>query len=379
MITYVNTVLVGTKDSGIITEIANDDANKTKKVFMVAESPETDKSGSFVVVDAETGKAVTANSKKIKIGMVTKKTYDLKGDEYHIVKWTNPIQKDAIKSFSVGEYVADTQEKIEIDFTTSSHLAELAKGGKRVVLRLTFKDLPTKYRKWSESYEYVTKKIVLTSEELKTATTEAAQDALKEKNAAIELAKAMKKQIDDNYKRARVKVTANAGVLTLTAMPYSDDNMKDSISWDNTVRFSANVWYTDPDAKNAFASKNKYGLGATITKTPGKKYQASAKIVRDREAMGMGYLGILNRGECTWPVIKPEMNVEINGKYDYMILEWENMYRTADDLQRRTKECVEIYPVSGTCTGVKTAIETFINGTATHSIPVQTVINDNND
>lgn len=360
MITYVNTVLVGTENSGVITEIENTNNDVTKKVFAVEDGQ--NKVGKIVIVDAETGKAVTANSKKMKIGMVTSKTYTNKDGRFYVVKWTNPIQKDAIKSYSNGTYEADTQEKIVIDFTASSHITELAKGNKRVVLRLTFKDLPTRYRKWSESYEYVTKN----------------------GETAITLAEAMKKQILDNYKCARVEAEAAEGKLTLTAMPYDDDDMIDSISWDNTVRFSANVWYTDPQAAG-FASKNKYGLGAEIKKTPGKKYQASAKIVRDREAMGMGYMGILNRGECTWPIIKPDMNVKLtntNGdpvQYDYIILEWENMYRTADDLQRRTKECVEIYPLHGNDGEVKKAIELFINGAATQSIPVQTVINDNND
>lgn len=364
MITYVNTVLVGKGQSNIISVINTATALKY----------DADNIGKIIVVDAETGTTITANSNKMKIGMVTTKSYTNKDGKFHIIKWTNPIQKDAIKSYSTGTYTADTQEKVEIDFTKSSHLDELAKGNKRVVLRLTFKDLPTKYRKWSESYEYVTKKIVLTDEELKTATTEDEQNALKQKNAAIELAKAMKKQILDNYKRARVEAEAADGKLTLTAMPYDDDDMKDSISWDNTVRFSANVWYTDPQAPG-FASKNKYGLGAEIKKTPGKKYQASAKIVRDREAMGMGYMGILNRGECTWPIIKPDMNVVLDGKYDYIILEWENMYRTADDLQRRTKECVEIYEITGNNTAAKTAIELFINGAATQNVSVNTVIN----
>lgn len=354
MITYVNTVLVGTENNGVITEIENTNDDVTKKIFAVEAGK--NKVGKIVIVDAETGKAITATSKKMKIGMVTSKTYTNKDGRFYVVKWTNPIQKDAIKSYSNGEYVADTQEKIMIDFTQSSHITELAEGNKRVVLRLTFKDLPTRYRKWSESYEYVTKK----------------------GETAITLAEAMKKQILDNYKRARVEATASAGKLTLTAMPYDDDDMIDSISWDNTVRFSANVWYTDPQAAG-FASKNKYGLGAEIKKTPGKKYQASAKIVRDREAMGMGYMGILNRGECTWPIIKPDMNVTLDGKYDYIILEWENMYRTADDLQRRTKECVEIYPLHGNGDEVKKAIDLFINGAATQSTPVQTVINDNND
>lgn len=348
MITYVNTVLVGKGQRDIIPDIDTATALKYN----------ADNIGKIIVVDAEKGTAITADSKKMKIGMVTTNAYTNKDCKFHIIKWTNPIQKDAIKSYSNGKYEADTQEKIVIDFTSSSHITELAKGNKRVVLRLTFKDLPTRYRKWSESYEYVTKK----------------------GETDVTLAEAMKKQILNNHKRARVEAEAAEGKLTLTAMPYDDDDMIDSISWDNTVRFSANVWYTDPQAPG-FASKNKYGLGAQITKTPGKKYQASAKIVRYREAMGMGYMGILNRGEGTWPIIKPDMNVTLDGKYDYIILEWENMYRTADDLQRRTKECVEIYELTddNKINAAKTAIELFINGAATHSIPVQTVINDNND
>jgi len=329
MITYVNTVLVGTGQSAIINDISTANSLKYNAANV----------GKLIVVDAETGTAITANSNKMKIGMVTSKKYTNQNGSYHIIKWSNPIQKDAIKSYNTGVYAADSQEQIVIDFNKGSHLTELAKGNKRVILRLTFKDLPTKYRKWSESYEYVTI---------------AGDDATK-------IAEGLKKTIDKNYKRARIVAVAAAGKLTLTAMPYDDDDMVDSISWDNTVRFNANVWYTDPQAAG-FASKNKYALGCEIVKTPGKKYQASAKIVRDREAMGMGYLGILNRGECTWPIIKPDMNVKLDGNYDYTIIEFENMYRTADDLQRRTKECVEIYEITGKLNAAKTAIELFING-----------------
>lgn len=330
MITYVNTVLVGTGQTTIIDNINNADSLKYNSANV----------GKLIIVDAETGGAIEPTSNKMKIGMVTSKKYTNQNGSYHIIKWSNPIQKDAIKSYNTGVYAADSQEQIVIDFNKGSHLTELAEGNKRVVLRLTFKDLPTKYRKWSESYEYVTI---------------AGDDATK-------IAEGLKKTIDKNYKRARIEATASDGTLTLTAMPYDDDDMVDSISWDNTVRFNANVWYTDPQAED-FASKNKYALGCKIEKIPGKKYQASAKIVRDREAMGMGYLGILNRGECTWPIIKPDMNVKLDGNYDYIIIEFENMYRTADDLQRRTKECVEIYEETGKYTNAKKVINDFINGT----------------
>lgn len=137
--------------------------------------------------------------------------------------------------------------------------------------------------------------------------------------------------------------TAVAGEITLTAKEYTDDNSVDTINVANKIRFSATMWYTDPQAPG-FASKNKYFIpGASIEKTPGEEYTASWKLVRDMEAQAMGYEGILNRGECTWPIIKPGMTVVKGGKYDSLTIMFENNYRSADDLQRKTKQCINIY------------------------------------
>jgi len=128
-------------------------------------------------------------------------------------------------------------------------------------------------------------------------------------------------------------------------MDYDDDNVNDSLNWANKVRFSVNAYYTDPTAP-AFASKNKYSItGLKIEKTPGKWCTTDAKLVRDREAQAMGYQGILNRGEGTWPVIKPDMVTDITKKYDGLTIMFENHYHAADDQIRRTKECVEIYDI----------------------------------
>ena len=62
----------------------------------------------------------------------------------------------------------------------------------------------------------------------------------------------------------------------------------------------------------------------------------------------MGYEGILNRGEGTWPIIKPAMEANITANYNVITLEFENMYRSADDLFRKTKQTVEIYMVGDT-------------------------------
>lgn len=330
MITYVNTVLVGHGVANVITDSANITAATAKN------TPSTDVN-KYVVEKID--------DEKFRVGIVTKKNTEsyVNGKLVYspIVKWSNAIKKADIKSMTYTTFKANTEDKIVIDFTGTSEniMNEISEGGKRIILRLTFKDLPTRFRKWTESYEYVSQN----------------------GDTATKIAEGLKNQIQKNYKRARVTVNAEAGVLTITAMPYDDDDTVDSISPANKVRFSANVWYTDPQA-SGFASKNKYSLiGATVTKTPGTYYTASPKLVRDAEAQAMGYQGILNRGECTWPIIKPDMETELDAQYDSLTIEFENMYRTADDLHRRTKQTLQIFDYNGAVAAVKTKIDELIN------------------
>ena len=74
----------------------------------------------------------------------------------------------------------------------------------------------------------------------------------------------------------------------------------------------------------------------------------------------MGYLGILNRGEGTWPIIKPAMETDLSAQYDALTLEFENMYRAADDIQRKTKQTLEVYGLTGQLTGLKTILDAFV-------------------
>jgi len=226
MITYVNTVLVGTG------------------VGTIASAFNSATAGQYIVVDEDGNvldAAGAADAKAIKVGLVTNKQAKIKGSQKTpIVKWSNIIKKDDIKSYNFETYKADSEDTVTIDFTKATNNAqtELAEGAKRVIVKLTFKDLPTRYRKWTESYEYVTAN----------------------GDTPADIADAFVTIINDkNEKRARVEASANAGVLTLVALPYDDDDMVDSISWANKVRFSANVWYTDPMAAG-FASKNKYAI-----------------------------------------------------------------------------------------------------------------------
>lgn len=328
MITYVNTVLVGTGS-----ELA-----ATAPVAQIEKNAPNADAGKFIVmsmdnVDDPYSTKNTAKAKKFRIGFITGKNTAIRtkdGDIKYVpvIKWTNTIKRDDITSAVKRAHFDSTPDTITIDFSNvdPAVMTEFKKGERRIVVRLTFKDLPTRYRKWTESYEYVTKP----------------------EDTAATIAEAIKKQINVQYKRARVYATVETeGIVTLKAMDYDDDNVNDSLNWANKVRFSANVYYTDPTAP-AFASKNKYSItDLKIKKTPGKWCTTDAKLVRDREAQAMGYQGILNRGEGTWPVIKPDMVTDITKKYDGLTIMFENHYHAADDQIRRTKECVEIYDIAG--------------------------------
>lgn len=327
MITYVNTVLVGT-GAGVCTAKPTAPTDKN--------TPSTD-AGKFIMMNMD-GVAesnlytVDTNTKKFRIGFITSKNVAHRtkdGDVTYVpvIKWSNTIKRADIISMVKQTHFNNSEDTVTIDFSKvdSATISEFAKGERRIVIRITFKDMPTRYRKWTESYEYITKP----------------------GDTADTIAEAIKKQINVQYKRARVYATAAAGVVTLKAMEYDDDNVNDSLNWANKVRFSVNAYYTDPTAP-AFASKNKYSItGLEIKKIPGKWCTTDAKLVRDREAQAMGYQGILNRGEGTWPVIKPDMVTDITKNYDGITIMFENHYHAADDQIRRTKECVEIYGVTG--------------------------------
>ena len=320
MITYVNTVFVSNTNNPAVIEgtktLKGDKTNLAENV------------GKFVFEKNE------KNSDEFRIGFVKDgvlRVHGAKTETYaNVIKWSNWIDKNYIKSatFMLADaYKKNTklaeEDTITIDFTgcDDNDPNEFAHGNRRIVVRLTFKDMPTRFRKWTESYEYVTKP----------------------GDKAEQIANAFAAIITDQYKRARVDAKASAGVLTLTAMPYDDDNSVDTINVANKVRFNANVYYTNPQAAG-FASENKYfPTGLTINKKEGYNDPMSAKNVRDREAQAMGYDGILNRGCCTWPIIKPAMATDLSKKYDGITIEFETKYRAADDIQRHTKQTIEIY------------------------------------
>lgn len=148
MITYVNTVFV-----------SNDSTSSA-----LASSLSSGNKGQFIIWDFDQNKAADDTSARFKIGMFTGKTDKQINPHTGAVtnvpniKWSNFINVADIKGWTVAPYAADTEDVVTIDLHSldAAVLTEFAKGGKRIIVRLTFKDMPHRFRKWTESYEYVT-------------------------------------------------------------------------------------------------------------------------------------------------------------------------------------------------------------------------------
>lgn len=326
MITYVNTVLVSNKNNTAL-------ATKAELEGVASKAAVKALVGKFAVMNCDPAKqdgtpnsvyTIDADTDVFKIGVV-KDDFIVKmknGSPVYVpvVKWSNEIKAADIKSLSVLNYMDDSEDKITVDLSglDVETLDLLQAGGIPVVLRLTFKDMPTRYRNWTESYDYVTKP----------------------GDGPAQIVAGLAATITKQSRRARVYASVNGNKLVLEAMPYDDDNSKDSENFASKVRFNANMWYSNPQAPG-FASSNKYQIG-DITKEVGVTYPASAKLVRDRERTAQGYEGIFFRN-CRLTDRFPAIVTDIDAKYSGFTLEFENMYRAADDIFRKTKQTVEVY------------------------------------
>lgn len=328
MITYVNSVLISNKN-GETLATAEELKGKAKKEDL---KPLV---GKFVFMNCDPAKQdgtaiddvykMDAAADRFKIGVVTSDSFqkvDKLGNVTFVpvVKWSNIINVADIKSITKLDYKEDSEDEITIDFSdiAPETLDLLAQGGCPVVLRLTFKDMPMRYRKWTESYSYVTK----------------VGDTVQEIMAGLV------KDIIRAPKRQRVYAKIDGQKLVLTQMKYDDDESNRTENVYMKGRFDANMYWMNPAAPG-WASNNKYDLGVVFSKKEGVTYPATAKLVRDRERATFDYQGVLHR--CCWYDPQPAMVTNLDNKYDGITIEFENQYRTADDLWRRTKQTVEIY------------------------------------
>lgn len=361
MITYVNSVLVSNKN-GETLATAEELKGKAKKEDL---KPLV---GKFVFMNCDPAKQdgtaiedvykMDAAADRFKIGVVTSDSFqkvDKLGNVTFVpvVKWSNIINVADIKSVAKLDYKEDSEDEITIDFSgiAPETMDLLAQGGCPVVLRLTFKDMPMRYRKWTESYSYVTK----------------VGDTVESIIAGLI------KDIIRAPKRQRVYAKIDGQKLILTQMKYDDDESNRTENVYMKGRFDANMYWMNPAAPG-WASNNKYDLGVVFSKKEGVTYPATAKLVRDRERATFDYQGVLHR--CCWYDHQPAMVTNLDNKYDGITIEFENQYRTADDLWRRTKQTVEIYASNnGEAMGADQIADGFVAKLQTMIASRQNIVN----
>lgn len=361
MITYVNSVLVSNKN-GETLATAEELKGKAKKEDL---KPLV---GKFVFMNCDPAKQdgtaiedvykMDAAADRFKIGVVTSDSFqkvDKLGNVTFvpIVKWSNIINVADIKSVAKLDYKEDSEDEITIDFSgiAPETMDLLAQGGCPVVLRLTFKDMPMRYRKWTESYSYVTR----------------VGDTVESIIAGLI------KDIIRAPKRQRVYAKIDGQKIILTQMKYDDDESNRTENIYMKGRFDANMYWMNPAAPG-WASNNKYDLGVVFSKKEGVTYPATAKLVRDRERATFDYQGVLHR--CCWYDPQPAMVTNLDNKYDGITIEFENQYRTADDLWRRTKQTVEIYASNnGEAMGADQIADGFVTKLQTMIASRQNIVN----
>lgn len=361
MITYVNSVLVSNKN-GETLATAEELKGKAKKEDL---KPLV---GKFVFMNCDPAKQdgtaiedvykMDVAADRFKIGVVTSDSFqkvDKLGNVTFVpvVKWSNIINVADIKSVAKLDYKEDSEDEITIDFSgiAPETMDLLAQGGCPVVLRLTFKDMPMRYRKWTESYSYVTK----------------VGDTVESIIAGLI------KDIIRAPKRQRVYAKIDGQKLILTQMKYDDDESNRTENVYMKGRFDANMYWMNPAAPG-WASNNKYDLGVVFSKKEGVTYPATAKLVRDRERATFDYQGVLHR--CCWYDPQPAMVTNLDNKYDGITIEFENQYRTADDLWRRTKQTVEIYASNnGEAMGADQIADGFVTKLQTMIASRQNIVN----
>lgn len=330
MINHVNTVLVSNDKSLALLSTAD-----TLKTGLATAAAVKALKGQLVTLDVDSNAlTITDATKRFKIGMLDGTSYAKDGKYVPNVRWSNIIQTSAIMSVNAGEFKANTPEQVDIDFTGVMAKAPFSEGNVSMTLRIQYKDMPTRYRQWSESYNYL----------------------IEGTESDAELAEAFAKMINKEVRRQRVSAVASEGKLTLKGLEYDDPKVFDQ-GYDNMVRFNAVVYYANPQA-DGITFHNKYQVPFTneIKKTEGERYAADAVIVRTREIEAWDYMGVLHR--CCWYDPTPAVETDLSKQYDYLVIEFENEYHAADDIRRHTKEAVEIYAETGSTglAAIKTAL-----------------------
>lgn len=320
MITSVHTVLIGTKcpDSYTIADALN-----------AGEVALFDQNRAILKTAAEAAKAsslyVGVAGPKINVTMPNG-TVAQKAN----IEFSNEIQKSSKPSAVIGANVEPTQDKVVVTLTNATVVA-----GHRYVLRVLYKDIEANNFQFTHTYEVYA-----------------------ESNEAQKLAEAFVKKINA-HKNRRIQAENAADVLTLTAMVKDDNEGVYSLNEYSVVDMEVSLYHTVPGA--LLANQPEAVSGATIAKTPGNPGKGFWKQVRDAEVRYMGYKGHVFTG--AYPEVEQARKVVEGTKYDYAVIENDNLYLSNDNQYIKTTPLTtEVYCPSMVGSIVDKGIQSFIKG-----------------
>ncbi len=320
MITSVHTVLIGTKCPASYT---------TADTLNAGEVALFDQNRAILKTAAEAAKAsslyVGVAGPKINVTMPNG-TVAQKAN----IEFSNEIQKSSKPSAVIGANVEPTQDKVVVTLTNATVVA-----GHRYVLRVLYKDIEANNFQFTHTYEVYA-----------------------ESNEAQKLAEAFVKKINA-HKNRRIQAENAAAVLTLTAMVKDDNEGVYSLNEYSVVDMEVSLYHTVPGA--LLANQPEAVSGATIAKTPGNPGKGFWKQVRDAEVRYMGYKGHVFTG--AYPEVEQARKVVEGTKYDYAVIENDNLYLSNDNQYIKTTPLTtEVYCPSMVGSIVDKGIQSFIKG-----------------
>lgn len=320
MITSVHTVLIGTKCPASYT---------TTDALNAGEVALFDQNRAILKTAAEAAKAsslyVGVAGPKINVTMPNG-TVAQKAN----IEFSNEIQKSSKPSAVIGANVEPTQDKVVVTLTNATVVA-----GHRYVLRVLYKDIEANNFQFTHTYEVYA-----------------------ESNEAQKLAEAFVKKINA-HKNRRIQAENAAAVLTLTAMVKDDNEGVYSLNEYSVVDMEVSLYHTVPGA--LLANQPEAVSGATIAKTPGNPGKGFWKQVRDAEVRYMGYKGHVFTG--AYPEVEQARKVVEGTKYDYAVIENDNLYLSNDNQYIKTTPLTtEVYCPSMVGSIVDKGIQSFIKG-----------------
>lgn len=320
MITSVHTVLIGTKCPASYT---------TADALNAGEVALFDQNRAILETAAEAAKAsslyVGVAGPKINVTMPNG-TVAQKAN----IEFSNEIQKSSKPSAVIGANVEPTQDEVVVTLTNATVVA-----GHRYVLRVLYKDIEANNFQFTHTYEVYA-----------------------ESNEAQKLAEAFVKKINA-HKNRRIQAENAAAVLTLTAMVKDDNEGVYSLNEYSVVDMEVSLYHTVPGA--LLANQPEAVSGATIAKTPGNPGKGFWKQVRDAEVRYMGYKGHVFTG--AYPEVEQARKVVEGTKYDYAVIENDNLYLSNDNQYIKTTPLTtEVYCPGMVGSIVDKGIQSFIKG-----------------